>query len=168
MKQSTKYKVGKPNTHAHMQIFHRYVGGEEGFFFFSWYTFSPIHAPYFHVIKLFSGTNYNYALLKIIKNSRQALQLEKNLLPACFFFLICIIDSGGVWKAMMLHITTLPFPSLFDKIGMCECMGMGWVREQDEWCCPPPADVQASDFIYMCLSALRVVRMCWGFFCFFF
>ena len=46
------------------------------FYFFSdVYTFSPIHAPYFHVIKLFSGTNYNYALLKIIKNSRQAPQL---------------------------------------------------------------------------------------------
>lgn len=42
------------------------------------------------------------------------------------------------------------------------------MREQDEWRCPPPTDVQASDFIYMCLSALRVVKMCCLEFFFFF
>lgn len=39
------------------------------------YIFSPNRAPYFRMIKLFSGTNYNYALLKIIKNSHQASHL---------------------------------------------------------------------------------------------
>ncbi len=68
---------------THTPIFHRFVGREERCFL-DVYTFSPVHVPYFHVIKLFSGTNYNYALLKIIKNSHQAPQLWKNLLPACF------------------------------------------------------------------------------------
>lgn len=106
------------------------------------YTFSTTHAPYFHVIKLFSGTNYNYALLKIIKKSCHAPQLWKNLLPACFsnlhhWFWWCLKWMGCIsaWG------------------GVCEGAGR-------KWRFPPSIDVQASDFIYMCLSALLVVGMC--------
>lgn len=40
--------------------------------------------PHLYLIKLFSATNYNHALLKIITNSCNDYRMWKNLLPACF------------------------------------------------------------------------------------
>lgn len=85
------------------------------------YTFSPIYAPHFHVIKLFSGTNYNYALLKIIKKSCKALQLWKNLLPACFsnlhhWFWYCLKSSDVLPCTTSLSLSSFALsisPSLY-------------------------------------------------------
>ena len=102
------------------------VGG--GIFLSDVYTFSPIHAPYFHVIKLFSGTNYNYALLKIIKNSRQAPQLWKNLLPACFsnlhhWFWWCLKSNDAPYNY------SLPLPLACSLIRMGCISAWGGVDE---------------------------------------
>lgn len=126
------------------------------------YTFSPIYAPHFHVIKLFSGTNYNYALLKIIKKSCKALQLWKNLLPACFsnlhHWFWCCLKSNDVlpcttslslsyffsvyFSLFVLFPAPLSF-SLFLTVHVCaKCMMNIW----DEGHFLLLADVKTSDF----------------------
>ena len=98
------------------------------FIFSDVYTFSPIHAPYFHVIKLFSGTNYNYALLKIIKNSRQAPQLWKNLLPACFsnlhhWFWWCLKSNDAPYNYSLPLPLPLPLPRSLIRMGCISAWG---------------------------------------------
>lgn len=121
------------------------------------YTFSPIYAPHFHVIKLFSGTNYNYALLKIIKKSCKALQLWKNLLPACFsnlhHWFWCCLKSNDVLPCttslsllllcLFLPLCIIPCPSLFLTVHVCpKCMTNIW----DEGHFFLLADVKTSEF----------------------
>lgn len=72
---------GSGDTHTSPQTETFYIS-LEGFFF------SPptIQALYFHMIKLFSGTNYNHALLKIIlKKISPGFTLVKEFIARLFF-----------------------------------------------------------------------------------
>lgn len=62
-------------------IFPPLLGEQEEFF------------PHLYLIKLFSATNYNHALLKIITNSCKDYRCER--IYCLLVFLICIIDFAG-------------------------------------------------------------------------
>lgn len=115
-------------------------GREVQFYFtFVWCVHPHSSLP---VIKLFSGTNYNYALLKIIKNSRRALQMWKNLLPACFSHL-----HHWFWSSEKSSEAPQK-----DAVSSSEWGGGGGRRM------PFSSIVRTSDFIYTCLSTREMAE----------